>query len=79
MMMWISAVPFFARLWIGSLDRTASFLMMGKWHIPPDLVVDQRASDVESCSNREILFLHSVWTAFGRLIRDKIISAISIG
>jgi hypothetical protein len=23
-------------------------------------------------------FLHSVWTAFGRLIRDKIISAISM-
>jgi hypothetical protein len=48
------------------------------FHIPSDLVVDQWASDVESCSNLEILFLHSVWTAFGRLIRDKIISVISM-
>ena len=33
---------------------------------------------MESYPNLEILFLHSVWTALGRLIRDKIISAISM-
>jgi transposase len=37
-----------------------------------------RSSDVENCSNHEILFLNSVWMVFGRLIRDKIISAISM-
>src|SRR5712691_8683221 len=48
------------------------------FHIPSDLVVNQWASDVESGSHRDFLFQHSVWTTCGRLIRDKITSAISI-
>ncbi len=49
-----------------------------KIHIPSDLVVNRWASDVESSSHRDFLGLHSVWTTCGRLIRDKITSAISI-
>jgi hypothetical protein len=33
---------------------------------------------VESCANLEILFLHSIGPEFGRLIRDELISVISM-
>src|SRR5712691_11564973 len=42
-----------------------------------DLVVDQWTSDVEGSSTRDFLFLHDVWTTFGRLICHKITSTIS--
>ena len=50
----------------------------GKFHIPPDLVVDQRASDGESSSNHVFLFLHDVWAMFCRYIGEKIASTISM-
>src|SRR5713101_5006593 len=46
-------------------------------HIPSDLVVDQWTSDVEGSSTLDFLFLHDVWTTFGRLICHKITSTIS--
>jgi len=49
-----------------------------KLHIPPDLVVDQLASDGESSSNRAFLFLHDVWAMFRRQIYEKITSTISM-
>jgi hypothetical protein len=42
-----------------------------KLHIPPDLVVDQWASDGESSSQRPSLFQYDVWTMFCRHIREK--------
>src|SRR2546428_11986394 len=47
-------------------------------HIPPDLVVDQQASDGESSSNHVFLFLHDVWAMFCRYIGEKIASTISM-
>ena len=46
--------------------------MFNIFHIPPNYVVDQWASDMESSSHRDFLFLHHVWTPCGRLMRDKI-------
>jgi hypothetical protein len=47
------------------------------FHIPTDLVVDRWASEMKSSSSLDFLFLCSVWTTFGRLMSDKITSAIS--
>src|SRR2546426_66081 len=43
-----------------------------------DLVVDHWTSDVESSSHLDFLFLHAIWTPFGRLISCKITSIISM-
>src|SRR5712691_10761605 len=48
------------------------------WHTPSDLVVDHWTSDVESSSHLDFLFLHAIWTPFGRLISCKITSIISM-
>jgi hypothetical protein len=40
----------------------------GKYHIPPDLVVDRWACDGESGSHRDFLFRHNVWMMFHRQI-----------
>ena len=49
-----------------------------KDHIPSDLVVDRWVSEMKSSSSLDFLFLCSVWTTFGRLMRDKITSVISM-
>src|SRR6266571_632552 len=62
----------------GFVESTVNEVVSKRFHIPSDLVVNQWASDVESSSHRDFLGLHSVWTTCGRLIRDKITSAISM-
>src|SRR5262249_46876134 len=47
-------------------------------HIPPDLVVDQWASDGERSSHRPFLFRYNVWTMFRRQIREKITLTLSM-
>ena len=49
-----------------------------KDHIPSDLVVDRWVSEMKSSSSLDFLFLCSVWTTFGRLMRDKITSVLSM-
>jgi len=53
-------------------------LQYRNWHTPSDFVVDQEASNAESGLYREILLFDNVWTTFCRLIRDPIISIISM-
>jgi hypothetical protein len=49
-----------------------------KSHIPPDLVVDQWVSNVESSSPRDFLLRHAPWTTFCQLLWSQITSAISM-
>src|SRR5712692_8009836 len=51
--------------------------MTSNSHIPSELSVDQWTSNVEGSSTLDFLFLHDVWTTFGRLICHKITSTIS--
>jgi hypothetical protein len=44
-----------------------------------DFVVDQWNSDVERSSPRDFLWLHAMWTPFGRLMSCKIRPVISVG
>ena len=43
-----------------------------------DFVVDQWNSDVERSSPRDFLWLHAMWTPFGRLMSCKIRPVISV-
>jgi hypothetical protein len=62
----------------GSAERRCRSIYSRKYHIPPDLVVDQCASEGEGSSNRVFLFLHDVWGMCRRQTSEKIISAISM-
>ena len=48
------------------------------FHIPADLVVNQRPSESESDSNLDLLGLGDVWTRFFSCMRGKIRPIISI-
>jgi hypothetical protein len=52
-------------------------IFVGNLHIPPDLVVDQWASDAESGSPPDFLLRHDLWTTFRRLMMSQITSTIS--